>query len=103
MEDTIKNKIKARVETQLEFDYDEANSGIIDNFIEDYLQIASDNSNRLTTDEKLIPYVKNAVIEAYNRLGDEGNKSSSEGSQSYSFVDIEEKLAKDVRSIRKLV
>lgn len=101
--DSIKAKIKEKVINQLEYDYDNSNENIIDDFIEDYLQIASDNSNRKTSDDKLIPYVKNAVIEAYIRLGDEGNTSSTEGSQSYSFVDIEEKLKKDVRSIRVLI
>lgn len=99
-EEVIKDKIKRKVIRQLEHDYDKKNDAIIDDFIEDYLEIASNNSNRKKEDSKHIPYVKNAVVEAYNRLGDEGNSSSSEGSQSYSFVDIEEKLAKDVQSIR---
>lgn len=75
---------------------------LLEEFIEDYAFIASNESNRDINDIKIIPYVKKAVIAAYNRLGVEGMKSSSEGSQSYSYEDIEEKLAKDVRSIRLL-
>lgn len=102
LEKEAKEKIKDRVIIQLDYDYEKQNEKIIDDFIDDYLNIASDNSHRKRTDEKLIPYVKNAVIQAYNRLGDEGNISLSEGSQNYTFVDIEEKLKKDVRSIRIL-
>jgi len=53
-------------------------------------------------DEKLIPYIVEAVVSAYLRRGDEGSSSSTEGSLSTTYVDIEQKLAKDVRAIRKL-
>lgn len=86
------------INSNLEIDED-----FIEEKINDYLKIASDKSHRTIEDERLIPYVKNAVIMAYGRLGDESVSSSSEGSQNYSFIDIEEKLARDVIAIRKLM
>lgn len=94
--------LKELIIEQLSINYDADKDKFIDGFINDYIQIASDKSNRKKDDKKLIPYVKNAVVQAYNRLGDEGYASSTEGSQSYTFIDIEEKLAKDVRDIRLL-
>ena len=41
-----------------------------------------------------------AVKSAYLLRGDEGSSSSTEGSLSTSYEDIEEKLAQKVRSIR---
>lgn len=94
--------LKEKIIEQLSVNYDKTYDNIIDLFIEDYKKIASFNSNRKEDDNKLEPYIKNAVVEAILRLGSEHTTSSSEGSQNYSFVDIEEKLIKDSRAIRKL-
>ena len=64
--------------------------------IDDMTLIASNTTNREITDTKLEPYVKKAVISEYLRRGDEGSKSSSEGSLSTSYDDIENKLRKDL-------
>ena len=64
--------------------------------------IASDVTHRQINDKKLIPYVENATIEAYLRRGKEGTTGYSEGSESESYIDIEEKLRKDVVSIRRI-
>lgn len=64
--------------------------------------IASDASHRQVNDRKLIPYVEEATISAYLRRGKEGTSGYSEGSESESYIDIEEKLRKDVASIRRL-
>lgn len=66
--------------------------------------IASNVSNRLTTDTKLSPYIRTAVKSAYLRRGDEGKTSSSEGSLASSYEDIEKKLRKDIISsgLRKI-
>ena len=69
---------------------------------EHYLNIAADSSNRNVKDKKLLPYVYIATKEAYLRRGDEGTSSSSEGSLNYAYVDIEEKLRKDVKCIRRI-
>lgn len=94
--------LKEKIIMQLSINYDTKDDEIIDLLIEDYMNIASFYSHRKTTDIKLEPYVRNAVIQAYQRIGDEAMNSSTEGSQSYSFIDIEEKLAKDVQAIRVL-
>ena len=66
------------------------------------MEIASNASNRELSDIKLVPYVNTAVVMAYLRRGKEASSSNSEGGLSDSFLDIEEKLKKDIKSIRKL-
>lgn len=76
---------------------------IIGELIDEYLSIASDFTNRETTDTKLYPYVKKAVISAYMARGAEGLTNRNEGSISNTFNDIEKKLKIDLVSIRRLV
>ena len=73
---------------------------VISNLIEAYIKIASHASNREETGEKLEPYIITAVVSAYLRRGDEGTNSSNEGGLSSSYIDIEDKLKKDVMAIR---
>lgn len=73
---------------------------VIKDFVEDYQEIASNESNRKKEDPKLVPYIKKAVVSAYNLRGAEGMNSQSEGSISESYQDIEDKLRRDVRSVR---
>ena len=80
--------------------YHDENDEVITERWEHFLAIASDTSNRKKDDEKLIPYVYEAVISTYLKRGDEGKSSSSVGGISSSYVDIEEKLRKDILSIR---
>lgn len=82
--------------------YIENTDDIIEDIIEDMTAIASDASNRDTDDDKLIPYIKKAVISEYNSRGAEGLLSRSEGGISSSFNDIEAKLRKDVAQVRVL-
>lgn len=84
-----------QIKSQLGNDFN-GDDTVINNFIDDYTIIALDSTNRKTGDEKINPYVKGAVIQACRRMGDEGNKSSSEGSLNYSYIDIEEKLRSDL-------
>ena len=96
----IKTKMLERLKRDLSVNFKNGDDSVLSDFIDDYISIASDNSNRRKDDEKLYPYVYNAVKSAYLRRGDEGSSSSTEGSLSTSYIDIEEKLAKDVRTIR---
>lgn len=73
---------------------------VIAEFIIQYTTIASHSSNRKKDDTMLYPYVFTAVKEAYIRRGNEGMNSSNEGGLSSSYIDIEEKLRKDVLAIR---
>lgn len=92
--------MKEKIIADLGVNFKNGDDSIIENYIELYSSIASDNSNRKIDDTKLYPYIYTAVKEAYLRRGDEGSSSSTEGSLSTSYVDIEEKLAKDVRKVR---
>ncbi len=96
----IKTKMLERLKRDLSVNFKNGDDSVLSDFIDDYISIASNNSNRRKDDEKLYPYVYNAVKSAYLRRGDEGSSSSTEGSLSTSYIDIEEKLAKDVRTIR---
>lgn len=100
MDTEAKTKMIERLKNDLSVNYKSEDDSVLSDFIDDYISIASNNSNRQEDDKKLYPYVYNAVKEAYLRRGDEGSSSSSEGSLSTSYIDIEEKLAKDVKAIR---
>lgn len=96
----MKEKMLERLKKDLSVNFKNGDDSVLSDFIDDYISIASNNSNRRKDDEKLYPYVYNAVKSAYLRRGDEGSSSATEGSLSTSYIDIEEKLAKDVRTIR---
>lgn len=82
--------------------YNTSDETILTKIYERMMLIASDVTRRAENDTKLIPYVKNATVEAYLRRGKEGTTGYSEGSESESYIDIEEKLRKDVVSIRRI-
>lgn len=89
-----------RLKSDIGANFKIGDDSILSGFIDDYISIASYNSNRKENDKKLYPYVYSAVKSAYLRRGDEGSSSATEGSLSTSYIDIEEKLAKDVRAVR---
>lgn len=91
-----------QIKNRLGANYIENTDNIINDIIEDMTSIACDASNRNKDDEKLIPYIKKAVISEYNSRGAEGLLSRNEGSVSSSFNDIEKKLRTDLVSIRLL-
>lgn len=80
--------------------YHDKDEDVIETLVNNYLLIASSASNRDINDKKLIPFVYTAVKAAYLKRGDEGTLSSNEGGLSSSYIDIEEKLRKDVITIR---
>lgn len=92
MLEEIKNRLGAN--------YIDNTNDIIVDIIKDVTSIATDFSNRESTDEKLIPYIKKAVVSEYLQRGAEGLLSRNEGGISSSFNDIEEKLKKDLLQIR---
>ncbi len=100
MENEMKTKMFDRLKKDIDVNFKVGDDSVLSDFIDDYISIASHNSNRKENDNKLYPYVYEAVKEAYLRRGDEGSSSSTEGSLSTSYVDIVEKLKKDVRTIR---
>lgn len=96
----MKEKMLERLKKDLSVNFKNGDDSILSDFIDDYISIASNNSNRRKDDEELYPYVYKAVKSAYLLRGDEGSTSSTEGSLSTSYEDIEEKLAQKVRAIR---
>lgn len=90
-----------RLKKDLANNYHAEDQEVITNFYTLYSGIASDTSNRNKDDELLMPYIYTAVKEAYLRRGDEGTQSTNEGGLSASYIDIEEKLRRDTKCIRK--
>lgn len=97
----MKEEILRRLENDLDVDFKKDDGDILSEYYDYYISIASSYSNCLKDDERLIPFVYFAIKSAYIRRGDEGMASSNEGGLSYSYLDIEEKLKKDVLAIRK--
>lgn len=100
MKEEAKNKMLERLKLDLSVNFKTGDDSVLSDFIDDYISIASNNSNRRKDDERLYPYVYKAVKSAYLLRGNEGSSNSTEGSLSTSYEDIEEKLAQKVRAIR---
>ncbi len=98
----IKKNFVEKLKKDLSENYHEENDDILNDYFNLYLQIASNSSNRAVSDEKILPYVYTAIKSTFIRRGDEGKSSSSEGGLSSSYIDIEDKLRKDIREIRLL-
>lgn len=96
------NTIKDKIIKDLDANFKKGDELIIEDYIEFYSSIASDNSNRNKNDKLLYPYIFEAVKSAYGRRGNEGVSSSNESGFSISYIDIVDKLKKDVKSIRVL-
>ena len=69
---------------------------VLQDILEEVTSIASNISNRETSDEKLFPYIKKAVKAMYLCRGAEGLKSKSESGISDSFEDIIDTLRNDI-------
>lgn len=69
---------------------------VLKEILEEVSSIASDISNRETTDTRLFPYIKKATKAVYLSRGAEGLASRNEGSISTSFEDIIDKLRNDI-------
>ena len=85
-----------KVVADLGSNYKKEDREVLKEAIDEVSNIASDISNRKSTDIKLFPYVKKAVIAMYLSRGAEGLKSRSEGSISSSFGDVIDTLRNDI-------
>lgn len=85
-----------KVVADLGSNYRKEDREVLEEAIDEVSLIASDISNRKSTDTKLFPYVKKAVKAMYLARGAEGLKSRGEGSLSSSFEDIIETLRNDL-------
>jgi len=92
-----------QIKARLGANYIDDTEDVLQDIIDDITSIACDASNRKSTDEKLIPYIKKTVIAEYLARGAEGILSRGEGSISTSFQDIENKLRTDLVQIRLMI
>ena len=84
------------IKKRLGANYIEGTDEVIQDIIDDITPIACDISNRDEHDEKLIPYIKKAVISEYLTRGAEGLLSRTEGSESSTFEDIIDKMRSNI-------
>ena len=91
-----------KIKKDLSVNYNNDDDEILKEIISNFTTIAVNETNLKPNNVKLEPYIYNAVKSAYLRRGKEGSISNSEGGLSDNYVDIEEKLRKDLRSIRIL-
>ena len=82
------------IKRQLGVNYRNDDLTLID-LLKSYTSVALNISNRVT-EAGLEPYIIEAVVEHYLRLGNEGLGSSNEAGISYSYIDIEQKLRNDI-------
>ncbi len=94
--------MRDKIIKDLDENFRKGDESIIEDYIDFYSSIASDNSNRVKGDEKLYPYIFEAVKEAYGRRGNEGTTSTNESGFNVSYIDIVKKLKSDVMSVRIL-
>ena len=80
--------------------YLERDNFVLDSYILDYTTIACSETNLKPNDKRLEPHIMSAVIKAYIRRGNEGISSSNESGFGVAYEDIEEKLRKNVKSLR---
>lgn len=85
-----------QIRKNLGINFIEGTEDVLQDIIDEMTSIACDVSNRDKDDEKLIPYIKQAVIKEYLKRGNEGLASRTEGSISSSYEDIVEKLRNDI-------
>lgn len=85
-----------KVEADLGPNYKKEDREVLKEAIDEVSRIASNISNRKSTDINLWPYIKEAVKAMYLSRGAEGLKSRGEGSISNSFDDIIGKLRNDI-------
>lgn len=86
------NEIKA----DLGANFKTGDDAILQKYIDDITVIALSISNKSTLDVGLSYLIKEAVKSLYLKRGNEGTSSSSEGSLSSSYTDVEDKLRTDI-------
>jgi len=99
MGETTNEETKANIDkviADLGANYKNEDKEVLEETIGEVSSIASDISNRKSSDEKLFPYIKKAVKSIYLSRGAEGMKSRGEGSISSSYEDIIDTLRNDI-------
>ena len=86
----------AEIKTDLGANFKTGDDSILTLYIEELTAIALDISNKTELGTSLEFFVKTAVKSIYLKRGDEGTNSSSEGSLSSSYVDIQNELRSNI-------
>ncbi len=86
-----------RIKEELGANFKE-DANVLENIIERVTFVACDISNREKDDQRLIPYIEEAVKAEYLARGAEGLASKSEGSMSSSFKDIIKEMRTNIIS-----
>lgn len=69
----------------------------LNNLFDDWLAQAMDIANRSgDPPAAMLPIVRDTVVAAWHRRGDEGLNSTSTGGQSYSYVDLHRDMTKRI-------
>ena len=76
--------------------YNSSDESVLQQYIDDLTAIALQISKQTSLNDSLTYLVKEAVKSSYLRRGDEGKSGSSEESLSSSYLDIQDKLRKDI-------
>lgn len=84
------------IKTDLGANFKTGDDSILELYIEELTAIALNISNKESLDTPLEFFVKTAVKSIYLKRGDEGTNSSSEGSLSSSYLDIQNQLRNDI-------
>ena len=94
---TVNNILIDEIILELGDNYQEDKQNV-ENIFQRTATIASQISHLPENDEKLFPYIKEAVKAKYLSRGAEGLKSRQEGSISSSYDDVDKKLRQDIIS-----
>jgi hypothetical protein len=86
----------SEIKNDLGANYKETTDVVLQKILDDMTVVALQVSNRTTGDNSLNYYIKNATKEAYLKRGNEGLTSTSEGSISVSYKDIQDTLRNDI-------
>ena len=97
MTEELRQRQLARLRTLT--DRDDADQLLLQ-LIDDAEATALAYMHRTAIPEALITSLGDAALVAYNRLGTEGEASRSEGSESYSFIELPDKFYKLWKSYR---
>ncbi|MDO4282351.1 MAG: hypothetical protein Q4D02_01830 [Clostridia bacterium] len=101
MDEKSKVKIEEiieKIKNVLGANYRENTEELIEDTYNEMYSIALNTSHLKSSnkEELLYPYIKEAVVSKYIRMGAEGMSNRNEGSESSSFIDIEEKMRNDI-------
>lgn len=95
----MNNLLLTKLIDRLGANFQQGTENVLEDIAEDITPIAFSISNRRQTEEnlnKLYPFIKKAIISEYIARGTEGMLARAEGSVSNTYIDIIDKMEKDI-------